>query len=120
MEVKTVMKYNRESACWLCPDCDVENELSLYQCRVCGFAKNDRVITLSPGESIAEYKEIETVVKDAFSTLGGTVSSREIESAYTDWEYKEEEKSSGVGRAIAWIFIVAVVLLIIGVLYYNS
>ena len=117
METKTIMKYNREKACWLCPDCDVENEMSLYQCRVCGFVKSNKVLTLNPGEAGINDESIESVI-DEFDRMADTTglkasgSKTTLESEYTDWEYGEKENSDE-GKKIVWVAIVLILLVLI-------
>lgn len=40
METNVILKYHRESDCWLCPECDTENGLALGNCALCGSRRS--------------------------------------------------------------------------------
>lgn len=38
-ETNIILKYKRPDESWLCPECDVENSMSLGECTICGYRK---------------------------------------------------------------------------------
>lgn len=40
MGINVILKYKRECDCWLCPECDTENNISASRCTVCGCQKS--------------------------------------------------------------------------------
>ncbi len=39
METNVILKYRRPKDCWLCPECDSENDISVNHCFVCNCAR---------------------------------------------------------------------------------
>ena len=36
-ETNVILEYRRANDCWLCPECDAENQLTQASCAVCGY-----------------------------------------------------------------------------------
>ena len=45
-ETYEILHYKRPCDCWLCPDCDTENEIVLGKCSVCGRRKDALAVIL--------------------------------------------------------------------------
>ena len=59
MDTNLMLKYKRERDCWLCPNCETENEMTFPGCTLCGYKKNPSVPILkawSPEQEMMERK----------------------------------------------------------------
>ena len=108
METKEILKYRRNVGCWLCTECESENDLSLYQCAVCGTDKSASAIILNPGEDAAIYNipvpgKTEEIVDDL--KLGRVYSER----------IPEADGRSGGGKVAVWIIVILLIAILFSV-----
>ncbi len=43
MDSNTILKYKRREACWICPECEMENRLDMNKCILCGRIRTDNI-----------------------------------------------------------------------------
>ena len=56
-DVNVIMKYRRPADCWVCPECETENNILLAKCAVCTRQKDNKVRIISAWSEKDEVAE---------------------------------------------------------------
>jgi len=111
-ETKVILKYKRENDCWLCPECDTENNVSLGKCTVCGLKKSPSAVILKQWTE-ADDKPITPPKKKTVTTPTGPVFKDTDKDEYIP---EEENKN----KIIWWIVAIIIIGLIIAASQANA
>ena len=106
LETKSILKFSRDIETWLCPGCDVENNITSDFCNVCGCPKTAATIFYDP---YSEEKVVETpVMPEKDADLSGSFSP-----IYREDSYVAEESVSGKKSTFLKILLVFLILVVI-------
>lgn len=111
LETKSILKFRRNGETWICPECDVENNITSEFCNVCGCPKT------AATEFLKSYsKSDETPVM----TEKNTSSSVNFSPAFKDDVYTDEEVSSGKKSTALKILLILLILVVIAIIVVVS
>ncbi len=121
-ELHQIVKFKRELACWLCPECGMENTSSHMKCTVCTFPKTADAPILkawTPEDDIVIPPKNKGGGKKISGTKGGGGPFFSDGDTYAP--PKPPKKSGGVFWKILLVLIVAGILIAVTVLdnYYS-
>ncbi len=113
-KVFSIVNYRRKNTCWVCCECETENQMDYVRCLVCGVERNSTCKVCVPWE--VEQERIKERVKVQRSEMAFVGESIETPEEVIE-RYVPEEKS----RSKAWIWIlIFLVLIVAGVCVYLA
>lgn len=107
-EVFSIVNYKRSNTCWVCPECETENQMDFIRCLVCGTARTTSCKVCVPWEveqeRIRERAAITRVQRE--EVLDRIETPEEVQERYVEPQ----------GGSIAAKIVIVVLLILIAAL----
>lgn len=109
-QLNVILKYRRPADCWLCSECETENNMLLGTCSVCGAKKDAGAVIVPAWSERDEYAPVNASEGKSYvaapvstppvhtgpvSRLGGTAAGGHAPSAYTGGTAYSSTPASG-------------------------
>lgn len=98
-EVHEILKYKRPFDCWVCPDCDAENNMSIAECAVCGCRKSSSDTILK--RRIEEGEGIKITPKKVTPPDSKPIKKKTDKGVYV---------TNDENKKIIWVIIIAIII----------